>query len=33
MRDPLLLILHVGYAWLAVGLLLLGLDEFSISCQ
>jgi uncharacterized protein involved in response to NO len=27
MRDPLLLILHVGYAWLAVGLVLLGLDE------
>ena len=29
MRDPLLLILHVGYAWLAVGLLLLGLDEIT----
>jgi uncharacterized protein involved in response to NO len=27
MREPLLLILHVGYAWLVVGLLLLGLDE------
>jgi uncharacterized protein involved in response to NO len=27
MREPLLLILHVGYAWLAIGLLLLGLDD------
>jgi uncharacterized protein involved in response to NO len=26
MREPLLLILHVGYGWLAVGLVLLGLD-------
>jgi uncharacterized protein involved in response to NO len=26
-REPLILILHVGYGWLAVGLLLLGLDE------
>jgi uncharacterized protein involved in response to NO len=25
-REPLLLILHVGYGWLAVGLVLLGLD-------
>jgi uncharacterized protein involved in response to NO len=25
-REPLLLILHVGYGWLALGLLLLGLD-------
>ena len=27
-REPLLLILHVGYGWLAAGLLLFGLDEF-----
>lgn len=27
LREPLLLILHVGYAWLAVGLLLLGFDR------
>jgi uncharacterized protein involved in response to NO len=27
MREPLLVILHVGYGWLAAGLLLLGLDE------
>jgi uncharacterized protein involved in response to NO len=27
MREPLLLILHVGYGWLAAGLLLLGLNE------
>jgi uncharacterized protein involved in response to NO len=27
MQEPLLLILHVGYGWLAVGLLLLGFDE------
>jgi uncharacterized protein involved in response to NO len=26
-REPLLLILHVGYAWLAIGLVLIGLDE------
>jgi uncharacterized protein involved in response to NO len=26
-REPLLLILHVGYGWLAAGLLLLGLDS------
>ena len=26
MREPLLLILHIGYGWLALGLLLLGLD-------
>jgi uncharacterized protein involved in response to NO len=26
MREPLLLILHVGYGWLALGLLLLGFD-------
>jgi len=26
MREPLLLILHVGYGWLAIGLLLLGLN-------
>ena len=26
-REPLLLILHVGYAWLAVGLLFLGFDQ------
>jgi uncharacterized protein involved in response to NO len=28
MREPLLVILHVGYAWLALGLLLLGLHRF-----
>jgi uncharacterized protein involved in response to NO len=27
MREPLLFILHLGYGWLAVGLLLFGLDE------
>lgn len=27
LREPLLLILHVGYAWLALGLLFLGLDR------
>ncbi len=27
MSEPLLVILHVGYGWLAAGLLLLGLDE------
>ncbi|MDE2499470.1 MAG: NnrS family protein [Alphaproteobacteria bacterium] len=27
-REPLLLILHVGYGWLAIGLLLLGFDGF-----
>ncbi len=27
MREPLLLILHVGYGWLAAGLVLLGLNE------
>ncbi|HLK79958.1 MAG TPA: NnrS family protein [Xanthobacteraceae bacterium] len=27
-REPLLIILHVGYGWLAAGLLLLGLNEF-----
>ncbi len=27
-REPLLLILHIGYGWLAIGLLLLGLDGF-----
>jgi uncharacterized protein involved in response to NO len=27
MREPLLVILHIGYGWLAAGLLLLGLDE------
>jgi uncharacterized protein involved in response to NO len=27
MREPLILILHVGYGWLAAGLLLLGLNE------
>lgn len=26
LRDPLLLVLHIGYAWLVVGLLLLGLS-------
>ena len=26
LREPLLLVLHVGYAWLAVGLVLLGLE-------
>lgn len=26
--EPLLLVLHVGYGWLALGLLLLGLDHF-----
>ena len=26
MREPLLLILHIGYTWLSLGLLLLGLD-------
>ncbi|MBO0735379.1 MAG: NnrS family protein [Alphaproteobacteria bacterium] len=30
LRDPLLLILHVGYGWLAFGLLLLGTDRL---CQ
>jgi uncharacterized protein involved in response to NO len=27
-REPLLLILHIGYGWLALGLCLLGLDRF-----
>jgi len=27
-REPLVLVLHVGYAWLALGLILLGLDAF-----
>jgi uncharacterized protein involved in response to NO len=27
-REPLLIILHVGYGWLAAGLLLLGVNEF-----
>lgn len=27
-KEPLLLVLHVGYAWLALGLLLLGLNRF-----
>jgi uncharacterized protein involved in response to NO len=27
-REPLLLILHIGYGWLALGLLLLGVDDF-----
>ena len=27
-REPLLLVLHVGYAWLAVGFLLLGFNSF-----
>jgi uncharacterized protein involved in response to NO len=28
-REPILLILHIGYGWLALGLLLLGLDELA----
>ena len=28
MRQPLLLVLHLGYVWLAIGLLLLGLNRF-----
>ena len=28
-REPLLLILHVGYGWLALGLVLLGIDRIS----
>ena len=28
-REPLLLILHLGYGWLALGLLLLGLDDLT----
>lgn len=28
LREPLLLILHIGYAWLALGLVLLGLNRF-----
>ena len=28
MREPLLIVLHVGYAWLALGLLFLGVDHF-----
>ena len=30
-REPLLLILHVGYAWLPIGLLLLGISLLSVS--
>jgi uncharacterized protein involved in response to NO len=29
MQDPLVLILHVGYAWLSIGMLLLGLSHFT----
>ena len=29
MRDPLVFILHVGYAWLPIGLLLLGAAHFT----
>jgi uncharacterized protein involved in response to NO len=29
MREPILVILHIGYGWLALGLLLLGLDELT----
>jgi uncharacterized protein involved in response to NO len=28
-REPLLVILHLGYAWLAVGLVLLGASDFT----
>jgi uncharacterized protein involved in response to NO len=28
-REPLLFVLHVGYAWVAIGLLLLGVNELS----
>ena len=29
MREPLLFVLHLGYAWVAIGLLLVGLNEFT----